>query len=108
MPLYSRAESNIEYVTSTSWERAHYLPHNTLMIVVRRCYDILFMHAENNYRPRVGVPWRTAAEEKAGERTAYKYYLDAVRDAGGEPVEVSLLQSDEELRRQAESLDAVL
>jgi putative glutamine amidotransferase len=79
-----------------------------LLIVVRRCYDILFMHAENNYRPRVGVPWRTAAEEKTGDRKAYKYYLDAVRDAGGEPVEVSLLQSDEELRRQAESLDAVL
>jgi putative glutamine amidotransferase len=66
------------------------------------------MHAETDYRPRVGIPWRTAAEEKEGYRNAYDYYVNAVREAGGEPVEVSLLLPDDELRRLAGTLDAVL
>ena len=66
------------------------------------------MPTENSYRPSVGVPWRTAAEEKKGYRNAYDYYLNAVRDAGGEPVEISLLANEEELHKLAESLDAAL
>ncbi len=66
------------------------------------------MSADTTFHPRVGIPWRTAAEEKEGYRKAYDYYLGAIRDAGGEPVEVSLQLKDDELRHLAESLDAVL
>ena len=55
---------------------------------------------------RVGVPWRTAAEEAAGKRDAYQKYLDCVRAAGGEPVEVSLRSSPAELAELARALDA--
>jgi putative glutamine amidotransferase len=57
-------------------------------------------------RPRVGVSWRTAAEEMRGSRRAYDRYLRAVREAGGEPVEVSLSLSIAELEKAAKSLDA--
>ena len=66
------------------------------------------MSAEISRRPRVGVPWRTSAEERAGQRARYEDYLSAVRHAGGEAVEVSLLLQDDELRRLAQSLDAVV
>jgi len=59
-------------------------------------------------RPRVGVPWRTVAEESANKRGAYEHYLNAIREAGGEPVEVSLRLPEEELRQLARSLDAVV
>lgn len=55
---------------------------------------------------RVGVPWRTAAEEAAGKRDAYQKYLDCVRAAGGEPVELSLGMSRERLAEVARQLDA--
>ena len=48
------------------------------------------------------------AEEREGQRTSYEDYLRAVRDAGGEAVEVSLLLADNELKHLAESLDAVM
>jgi putative glutamine amidotransferase len=64
--------------------------------------------AHTQERPRVGVPWRTAAEEIAGERRRYDDYLFAVREAGGDPVEVSLRLPDAALATLAESLDAVL
>ena len=57
------------------------------------------------HRPRVGVPWRMTAEERAGERTKLDYYFTALRTAGAEPVEVSLQQTPEGLRRQIEQLD---
>ena len=41
-------------------------------------------------RPRIGVPWRTAAEEAANRRSKIDKYLKAVESAGGEPVLVSL------------------
>jgi putative glutamine amidotransferase len=66
------------------------------------------MIAETSWRPRVGIPWRTAAEEKEGYRAAYDYYVNAIREAGGDPVGVSLLLPDDELRRLAGTLDAVL
>ncbi len=59
-------------------------------------------------RPRVGVPWRTAAEESANRRSKIDKYLQAVERAGGEPVLVSLVSGAEYLKREAENLDAVL
>ena len=50
-------------------------------------------------RPRVGVPWRTAAEESANKRGAYDHYLNAIREAGGEPVEVSLRLPEDKLQQ---------
>jgi putative glutamine amidotransferase len=64
------------------------------------------MLAEIKRRPRVGVPWRTVVEEKAGQRARYEDYLCAIRDAGGEPIEISLLLPDNELQGLAESCDA--
>src|ERR1700674_3053072 len=58
--------------------------------------------------PRIGVPWCSSAGEKAGRRRAYDRYLRAAEEAGGEPVEVSLLLPGDELQRLAETLDAVM
>jgi putative glutamine amidotransferase len=55
--------------------------------------------------PVVGIPWRTAEEEQAGERGKLDYYFRAVRKAGGEPQEVSLQQSSDALAAQIERLD---
>jgi putative glutamine amidotransferase len=63
---------------------------------------------DNDFRPRVGVPWRLAREEAANNRPKIEKYLRAVENAGGEPVPVSLLLSSEELKRQAAKLDAFL
>jgi putative glutamine amidotransferase len=59
-------------------------------------------------RPRVGVPWRTAAEESANQRAKIDKYLHAVERAGGEAVLLSLVSSPAELRRRAQDLDAIL
>lgn len=45
-------------------------------------------------RARVGVPYRTAQEEAAGETRKHEFYMQAVRDAGGEPVPISLRLDD--------------
>jgi putative glutamine amidotransferase len=63
------------------------------------------MPAQKNHRPRIGVPWRTAVEEVQGRRRAYERYLRAVREAGGEPVEISLTFPPAKLKQLAESLD---
>lgn len=60
---------------------------------------------QKNRRPRIGVPWRTSIEEAHGRRRAYERYLRAVREAGGEPVEISLSLAPAEVGRLAESLD---
>jgi putative glutamine amidotransferase len=57
-------------------------------------------------RPRVGIPWRTTAEEQAGEREKLDYYFRAVQKAGGEPEEISLEQSTGRLETQLDQLDA--
>jgi putative glutamine amidotransferase len=57
-------------------------------------------------RPRVGVPWRTAAEEAANRRTKIDKYLHSVERAGGEAVLLSLASSPSDLKRQVEDLDA--
>jgi putative glutamine amidotransferase len=66
------------------------------------------MSEKNADRPRVGVPWRTAAEESANQRGAYEHYLRAIREAGGEPVEVSLRLREDHLQQLAQSLDGVV
>ncbi len=55
---------------------------------------------------RVGVPYRTAKEEVAGESRKHEYYCRAVRDAGGEPVAISLNLDDARLSALLHSLDA--
>ncbi len=59
-------------------------------------------------RPRIGVPWRTAAEEAANQRAKIDKYLHAVERAGGEAVLLSLASGSETLKREAENLDAFL
>jgi putative glutamine amidotransferase len=41
-------------------------------------------------RPRIGIPWRTSQEEVTGNLVKMQRYMDAVRQAGGEPVPLSL------------------
>ena len=57
-------------------------------------------------RPRVGIPWRTTAEEREKNREKLDYYFRAVRQAGAEPEEVSLEQPREKLEQQLRELDA--
>ncbi len=64
------------------------------------------MPLENHPRPRVGIPWRTSAEERGNIRRKLDYYFEAVRKAGADPSEVSLHQSPEQLERQVQGLDA--
>jgi putative glutamine amidotransferase len=59
-------------------------------------------------RPRIGVPWRTAAEEAANRRTKIDKYLHAVERAGGEAVLLSLTSGADILKSEAASLDAFL
>lgn len=73
-----------------------------------RCYDGSFMASQTPSRPRVGVPWRTAAEQAANRRTKIDAYLRAVESAGGEPVLLSLTLSSDELRHDARNLEAFL
>lgn len=54
---------------------------------------------------RVGVPWRTTAEERTGKRQKLDYYFACVRQAGAEPVAISLQQSAFELAAQLQQLD---
>jgi putative glutamine amidotransferase len=64
------------------------------------------MSQEEKARPRVGVPWRMAAEEAANRRNKIDNYLHAVERAGGDAVLLSLASSPTNLRRQIEELDA--
>ncbi len=66
------------------------------------------MPEQNHVRPRVGVPWRSIAEEAANLRPKIDRYLRAVERAGGEPVLVSLASPPAELKRRAAELDAFL
>jgi putative glutamine amidotransferase len=66
------------------------------------------MTRETEHRPRVGVTWRTAAEESANKRERIENYMRAVREAGGEPVVISLRLPDDQLQALAEKLDAVV
>ena len=57
-------------------------------------------------KPRIGIPYRAAQEELTSDRSRYQLYLDAIRLAGGEPVEVSLLLEPHQMIELASSLDA--
>jgi putative glutamine amidotransferase len=59
-------------------------------------------------KPRVGIPYRTRKEELASDRSRYDMYIGAVRQAGGEPVEVSLGWPASRLAELARALDAFL
>jgi len=66
------------------------------------------MDQQASSRPRIGVPWRTAAEEAANKRSKIDKYLRAVEKAGGEAVLLSLTSSTEAFRREAERLDGIV
>ena len=66
------------------------------------------MASDTSAKPRVGIPYRTRNEELKSERTKYDKYVQAVAKAGGEPVEVSLSLSADELRKLAGTLDAIV
>ncbi|HWZ99028.1 MAG TPA: gamma-glutamyl-gamma-aminobutyrate hydrolase family protein [Candidatus Dormibacteraeota bacterium] len=63
------------------------------------------MSLQNSNKPRVGIPWRTSDEEKSINREKLENYFDAVRLAGGEPEDISLGLSSEELKQKIEKLD---
>jgi putative glutamine amidotransferase len=66
------------------------------------------MRPEIKEKPRVGIPWRTLAEEQARNRRKLEYYFDAVRKAGGEPEEISLLAGEAALAAQVAELDGFI
>lgn len=66
------------------------------------------MIADTNLKTRIGIPYRTRKEELSGERSKYDRYIQAVRRAGAEPVEISLGLSSDELKNLALTLDAVM
>ena len=66
------------------------------------------MAAETARIPRVGIPYRTRKEELTRNRSKYDKYFQAVRQAGAEPVEISLSLSPELLRSVARTLDAIV
>lgn len=59
-------------------------------------------------RPRIGVPWRTAAEQAANRRVKMDNYLKAVEQAGAEAVLLPVAADRETLQREAAYLDAFL
>jgi putative glutamine amidotransferase len=66
------------------------------------------MNPDSSHRPRVGIPYRTRKEEVTGLHARLDNYVRAVREAGAEPVSVSLLLSMDELKRLTQTLDGVL
>ncbi len=65
------------------------------------------MPSETHHKPRVGVPWRTSQEEAEDNRAKMENYLRGVREAGGEPILISLTTSTER-ERLVRTLDAVV
>jgi putative glutamine amidotransferase len=63
------------------------------------------MSPETPNRPRVGIPWRTSAEEAQNNRPKIANYEEAVRKAGAEPVLVSLSDRAQQ-QRLIPTLDA--
>jgi putative glutamine amidotransferase len=66
------------------------------------------MAAETARIPRVGIPYRTRNEELTRNRSKFDKYFQAVRQAGAEPVEISLALAPELLRSVARTLDAIV
>jgi putative glutamine amidotransferase len=63
------------------------------------------MFPETVQTPRVGIPWRTSTEEASNNLAKIKNYQDAVHNAGGEPVLLSL-HDPVALQTQLPDLDA--
>ena len=63
---------------------------------------------DSQHPPRIGIPFRRASEEQAGNREKIEPYARAVELAGGEPRLISLFLSKVELERQARELDAIV
>jgi putative glutamine amidotransferase len=57
------------------------------------------------FRPRVGIPWRTAREEAENNRPKIQNYEQAVLKAGGDPVLLPLTHPDD-LQQLLPTLDA--
>lgn len=66
------------------------------------------MSALPSFRPRIGIPYRTRKEELTPGSDKLKPYVESVRKAGGDPVEVSLALSPEELARLEKTLNGVV
>lgn len=66
------------------------------------------MSADASHAPRVGIPYRTKTEELTNQRGAYEKYLEAVRGAGGEPIEISLRLAADDLEVAMRKLDAIV
>lgn len=66
------------------------------------------MENQRQPRPRIGVPYRTCNEEVKGLRGKYEKYLCAIEQAGGTPVEISLLLPSDELRSLGDTIDAIV
>jgi putative glutamine amidotransferase len=66
------------------------------------------MSPATDRKPRIGIPYRTRNEELSGDRSAYEKYVLAVRQAGGEAVEISLGWTAAELGAAAQKLAAVV
>jgi putative glutamine amidotransferase len=66
------------------------------------------MHPEETAKPRVGIPYRTRKEELTGDFHIIGKYAEAVKQAGGQPVVISLGRSATELQHIARSLDGIL
>lgn len=64
------------------------------------------MASDTPHKIRVGIPYRTRKEQLTRNRSKYDSYFQAVRQAGGEPVEVSLALSSDELKNFERTLDA--
>jgi putative glutamine amidotransferase len=63
------------------------------------------MSAPSSHPPRIGVPYRTKKEQLTDNGAKLEKYLSAVRQAGAEPVPVSLDLPAAELSRLAGTLD---
>jgi putative glutamine amidotransferase len=59
-------------------------------------------------RPRIGVPYRTRKEEVGSGTDKIEKYLEAVREAGGQPVPISLAASPGGLASLASTLDGIV
>ena len=57
--------------------------------------------------PRIAIPTPTSFD-LAYNRSNFSSYVDAVRSAGGEPIEVSLSLTDVEVRRLADTCEGIL
>lgn len=62
------------------------------------------MSPASSDKPKIGIPWRTLAEEQTGERGKLEYYFASVERAGGEGVAISLRQRLETLGREVEQM----